>query len=74
MTLRSGLRGGGKSGEPIEMAGAVVIFTRLAALSLPVTSRKALSSRVFIQKFLHIQYYDNLRITNYVRFTLLKRL
>jgi hypothetical protein len=46
MTLSSGLMGGeGKSGEPIEMAGVVVIFTRLAALSLPVISRKVLSSR-----------------------------
>jgi hypothetical protein len=37
--------GEGKSGEPIEMAGTFVIITRLAALSLPVTSRKPLSSR-----------------------------
>jgi hypothetical protein len=60
--------GEGKSGEPIEMAGAIVILTWLAALSLPVTSQKALSSRVFIQKFLHIQYYDNLMIINFVVF------
>ena len=37
--------GEGKSGEPIEMAGSVVILTRLAALSLPFTSQEALSSR-----------------------------
>ncbi len=37
--------GEGKSGEPIEMAGSVVILTRLAALSLPFTSQETLSSR-----------------------------